>query len=337
MTTNNRSKKGTDWNKVAAIVALLTLLVTLVIYLIDKNVFNPFSIFKPRFDFEFEGIDSGENLYYEVSEDLLASTDAVGELEIVINSKYAGDLYGGPVIVYLKAISGYKKEFGRWDNFRNSHDKPILLKLNPTQLRELAFFPGQWYLNNDSFERLNSQGYITGKFWIEIHYLSENDQLLAEKEVTVGYQPWYHSTAISEATITEPLQLKIASTLINLGEPSKFTFFYQIYDITSIDTNKLSVSNVEWSPEENSTFPLVYKNGLIIDKAVEWNAEYKIIEKINTKDLKPGHVYMIETFFIKAFCNQVFKPIGTLETQGNPNYYRCKDQSQYTTFFYLNK
>lgn len=291
---DNEPKKEMT-SKQISLGAILILVITILTLMFGPNILGQIHSYleakqPPTFEFQCEDVLANVPVY-EVTEHLADIGSPLDPFQITVTSDYCGNNVRGPVRIRIRTANEEPVRLNlSWENFQISHSESRSLFLTPSDLFNYS------RLSHKSSALNLTQGDPTadrrGQFDIEIVH---NNKILANKTITVVNTPWFHSTQLSDSVIQVGEPITTYVTVRNLGIPSEFIVFGDLYDSTSADT--ATIEGTDWGP--NKSWKLLDYYGNIETDVIDTNGELTVPFVIPGSFFEERHTYILETCAVK--------------------------------------
>lgn len=302
-------------------------------------------LFKPKFTFQFQGINDQENPVYEITE------------ELYYNSIFEVNTDTGEPWVekfYITTSQNPKINFGSQLSLqivKNNKEETIMLtkqfEKNEVKIELTTLDLYKYSGLSAETPSLNIQNHIDdviiGDFKIRI--ITENNKVLDRKTIRVKYTPWCHSTQLSDYSLIDSLEkvnenLKSYVTVKNFGETGKFIVINILYDSTDFEFSSLNKGNEGWWPAKtwgNNKYVVPNNDNHSLEDyiiEIEKNEIITFESIIPIKFFKLHHTYILETFVIKKLPYLRFN-VGDWFTSDQR--WRLRDRPSYSEIIVLSE
>lgn len=327
---DNEPKKEMTSKQIIAILIFLAIVTPTLTFMFGPNILGQIHSYwgakqPPKFEFQYEDVLEPNVPVYEVTEHLADIGSLLGKVRITVTTDYGGNNVRGTVCIRIRRANEVPVRLNQsWENFQISHSESRSLFLTPSDLFNYS------RLSHKSSALNLTQGDPTadrrGQFDIEIVH---NNKILANKTITVVNTPWFHSTQLSDSVIQVGEPITTYVTVRNLGSPSKFIVFGDLYDSTSADTS--TIEGTDWGP--NKSWKLLDYYGNIETDVIDTNGELTVPFVIPGSFFEERHTYILETCAVKYLPYLKF-PEG-YDWRTSKHSWRVRDPPHYSTIVVL--
>lgn len=331
--------------KVALIIAIVSGIVGIIHYATPWIENLSTYLFKPKFTFQFQGINDQENPVYEITEELYYNS--IFEVNTDTGEPWVEKFYitisQNPKInfgsqLFLQIVKNNKEETIMLT--KQFEKNEVKIELNTLDLYKYSGLSAET-------PSLNIQNHINdviaGDFKIRI--ITESNKVLDKKTIRVKYTPWCHSTQLSDYSLIDSSikvnkNLKSYVTVKNFGEPGKFIVINILYDSTDFKFSSLNIGSKGWWPAKTWG-----NNKYVVPNNDNHNLEDYIIEIENSEIItfesiipieffEPYHTYILETYVVKKLPYLRFN-LGDWFTSDQR--WRLRDRPSYSEIIILSE